>query len=68
MRRSLGARVRDRVAGLRRHVDLCMASGWQLTRGCTDGHGHAICPACTQPVRLRPHRPVGETAWIVEDH
>jgi hypothetical protein len=67
MRRSFTATLRNRIAGLRRHVDRCVASGWQLTRGCTDGHGHAICPACTQPVRLRPHR-LGDAAWIVEDH
>lgn len=50
------------------HRGRCVASGWQLRRGCTDGRGHGICPACARPVRMRSGHPLGDQAWVVETH
>ncbi|MGH9209175.1 MAG: hypothetical protein ACRD2C_00665 [Acidimicrobiales bacterium] len=61
-------RQSDRQSDRDGHGDRCIASGWQLRRGCTDGHGHGICPACTRPVRMHSRRPLGEHAWVVESH
>ncbi len=33
----------------------CGASGWHLNSGCSDGHGMAVCPLCSQRVQtIRP--------------
>ena len=60
-------------AGGNDRLDLCVASGWQLRHGCTDGLGHGVCPACAQPVRMRAghrfgHRASGHGAWVVDAH
>jgi hypothetical protein len=50
------------------HRDRCVASGWQLRRGCTDGRGRGVCPACARLVRMHSRPLTSDQAWVVEQH
>jgi hypothetical protein len=46
----------------------CGASGWALSRACTDGNDTAICPVCSRRVETRPGPNPRLPVRIVVDH
>jgi hypothetical protein len=46
----------------------CVASGWHMRAGCSDGDGGTICPQCSQRVRTQRDTAVRHRVEVIEAH
>lgn len=46
----------------------CGASGWQLSSGCSDGEGMAVCPLCSRRVPTFRGAEVPHGAQVLQAH